>query len=218
MDVNSTWRSSFYEELANTITHTIGIILAAGGLGVMIVLAAIHGNIWHIISTAVFGTTLILLYTISTLYHSVYQSKTKMILQQLDHSAIFLLIAGTYTPFTLVSLRGPWGWLLFGIVWGLAILGIVLQLLLDKKGRIISILLYLLMGWLVIIAIKPLIAAVDTIGFLLLLFGGLFYTGGLLFYVWFSLPYHHAIWHVFVLVGSGLHYFSILFYVIPLNV
>lgn len=211
----STWRPSLSEEMANSATHGIGMILATGGLGVMAVLAAIRGDALHITSAAVFGATLIILYTISTLYHSIHRPKAKAFLQVFDHAAIFLLIAGTYTPFTLVSLRGSWGWSLFGVVWGLAIIGILLEVFLSRKWRFLSIILYVAMGWLVIVAINPLLAAISSGGFILLLAGGLFYTIGILFYVWSSLPYHHAIWHIFVLTGSVLHYFSVLFYVIP---
>lgn len=211
------WKSSLYEEVVNSVTHGIGILLAASGLGVMMVLAVIYGNAWHITSTAIFGATLIILYTASTLYHGIQQPNAKAFLQVLDHSAIFLLIAGTYTPFTLVSLRGPWGWSLFGVIWGLALAGILLELWVEQKQRVLSIALYLTMGWLVIIAIKPLLSALLPGGFILLAAGGLFYTIGILFYRWQSLPYHHAVWHLFVLAGSGLHYFAILFYVIPLK-
>ena len=145
-----------------------------------------------------------------------YKRQVKNILQVIDHSAIFLLIAGTYTPFTLVSLRGVWGWTLFGVVWGLAVIGIVFQVTRVRKWPIISLALYVGMGWAVIVATKPLLAAIDPGGLLLLLLGGLSYTVGIVFYVWRRLPYHHAIWHVFVLAGSAFHFFAILFYVIPL--
>ncbi len=216
-DLKSPHQRSLHEEMANVITHGIGIIFAVSGLSIMMIIAAIHGNIWHISSGAIFGLTLTLLYTTSTLYHRSQTPKTKTLLQRMDHTAIFLLIAGTYTPFTLVSLRGPWGWSLFGVIWGLALVGIILALLPGKRWRVASMVLYISMGWLVIIAIKPLLTAVAPGGLFLLLLGGLFYTSGVLFYGWLSLPYHHAIWHIFVLMGSGLHYFAILFYVMPIN-
>lgn len=207
-------KNPIYEEIANTATHGFGAILAAIGLGVMAVLAALKGNAWHITSTAIFGATLIILYTTSTLYHNSQHPKAKTIFRAMDHSAIFLLIAGTYTPFTLISLRGPWGWALFGMVWGLALVGILLEVFADKK-RIVSMILYFLMGWLVIIAIKPLASGLHLGGLILLSTGGLFYTFGTIFYGWLSLPYNHAVWHIFVLIGSILHYFAILLYVIP---
>lgn len=210
------WRNSFCEEIVNSATHAFGTILSASGLGVMAVLAAIYGNAWHITSVAVFGGTLILLYAVSTLYHSTHQPKVKAILRLLDHSAIFLLIAGTYTPFTLVSLRGAWGWALFGAIWTMAILGILLEILTTARWRFLSIILYVSMGWLVIVAFSPLSSALSSKGLMMLMTGGLFYTFGILFYTWKSLPYNHAIWHLFVLTGSILHYFTVLFYVIPL--
>lgn len=210
------WKKSYYEEMANSVTHAVGTILSASGLGVMAVLAAIYGNAWHITSVAVFGASLIILYAISTLYHSVHQPKAKAIFQLLDHSAIFILIAGTYTPFTLVSLRGAWGWVLFGAVWAMAIIGILLEIFTTSRRRFLSITLYCSMGWLVIVAFDPLMSALPLEGLILLFSGGFFYTFGILFYAWAGLPYHHAIWHLFVLIGSMLHYFAVLFYVIPL--
>ncbi len=208
-------RNTFYEELANTTTHGIGTILAAIGLGVMTVLAAIYGDVWHITSVTIFGATLVILYAISTLYHNAQRPKVKALLQIMDHSAIYLLIAGTYTPFTLVNLRGPWGWSLFGVVWGLAVFGIFLEVFAGKKWRLLSIILYLIMGWLVVVAVKPLVDELKLGGFILLSSGGLFYTLGILFYAWKSLPYNHAVWHLFVLTGSILHCFAVIFYVIP---
>jgi len=209
-------RYSIGEEIANSVTHGVGVVLSIGGLAVLTAFASLLGNVWHIVSSSIFGATLILLYTSSTLYHSIQLPRVKRILRVMDHSAIFLLIAGTYTPFTLVSLRGAWGWTLFGVVWGLAVLGIVFQVTQLRRRPIISLALYMGMGWAVIVATKPLLAAIAPGGFLLLLIGGLFYTAGIGFYVWRRLPYHHAIWHVFVLAGSAFHYFAILFYVIPL--
>ncbi len=209
-------RYSIGEEIANSVTHGVGVVLSIGGLAVLTAFASVLGNVWHIVSSSIFGGTLILLYASSTLYHSIQLPRVKRILRVIDHSAIFLLIAGTYTPFTLVSLRGAWGWTLFGIVWGLAIIGIVFQVTRLRQWPILSLALYVGMGWAVIIAAKPLLTAIDPGGLTLLLIGGLFYTGGIVFYVWRRLPYHHAIWHVFVLGGSAFHFFAILFYVIPL--
>ena len=206
---------SMGEEIAHAITHGVGIPLSITALVVLVTFSALYGNAWHITSTAVYGTTLILLYTASTLYHGIPQPRAKTILRQLDHAAIFLLIAGTYTPFTLVNLRGPWGWSLFGLVWGLAIMGVVVELWGSARFRRWSLALYLGLGWLVVIAIKPMLTLVETGGLLLLLAGGLSYTLGALFYIWKRLAYNHAIWHLFVLAGSALHFFAVLFYVVP---
>ena len=206
---------SLREELAHAVTHGIGIPLSIAALAVLVGFSAMYGDAWHITSTAIYGVTLILLYTASTLYHSIPHARAKSILQQLDHAAIFLLIAGTYTPFTLVSLRGPWGWTLFGLVWAIAIIGICVELCGSSRLRRWSLALYLGMGWLVIIAIKPMLANVETGGLLLLLAGGLSYSLGAIFYAWKRLSYNHAIWHLFVLAGSMLHFFSVLFYVVP---
>ena len=187
-------RYSIGEEIANSVTHGVGVVLSIGGLAVLTAFASVLGNVWHIVSSSIFGGTLILLYASSTLYHSIQLPRVKRILRVIDHSAIFLLIAGTYTPFTLVSLRGAWGWTLFGIVWGLAIIGIVFQVTRLRQWPILSLALYVGMGWAVIIAAKPLLTAIDPGGLTLLLIGGLFYTGGIVFYVWRRLPYHHAIW------------------------
>lgn len=203
------------EEIANSITHGIGALLSIGGLAVLVGFASIRGDAWHIASCSIFGSTLILLYVASTLYHSIPLPKIKGILRQIDHSAIYLLIAGTYTPFMLVNLRGPWGWSLFGTIWGIAVAGILLKT--TSFGRLpgISLGFYVAMSWIVIIAIKPMLAVLDKGGLELLLLGGLTYSAGIIFYAWKKLPYSHAIWHLFVMAGSCLHFFAILFYVIP---
>jgi hemolysin III len=208
-------RYSRGEEIANSVSHGAGALLAVGGLVVLTVLAALRGDVWHIVSCSVFGAALVLLYTTSTLYHGVRNPRAKAVLRTLDHSAIFILIAGTYTPFALVSLRGPWGWALFGVIWGLAVLGIVLQMGILGRGTVMSVLLYVAMGWVVVVAIKPLLAAVAPGGITLLLIGGIAYTAGTAFYLWRRIPYHHAVWHGFVVLGSACHFFAILFYVIP---
>jgi len=207
---------SIKEEIANSITHGVGLVLAIAGLGVLIAFASRLGNAWHVVSCTIFATTLILQYTFSTLYHSIQLPRVKSVMRVLDHSAIFLLIAGTYTPFMLVNLRGTWGWTLFGIVWTLALFGVLFQVSLLRRWQGISLSLYIGMGWVVVIAIKPMLAAVAPGGLILLLLGGLAYTSGVGFYLWKSLRYHHAIWHGFVLAGSILHFFAVLFYVIPL--
>lgn len=203
------------EELANRVTHALGALLGLAGLVLMVVMASLHGDAWHVVSTAVFGTTLVLLYTASTLYHSVSGESLRVLLRKFDHAAIFLLIAGTYTPFALVTLRGAWGWSLFGVVWGLAVAGVTLKFWFTGRFRVISTLTYLAMGWLVMIAIKPLVAALPAGGLKLLVAGGLCYTGGAAFYLWKRLPYHHAIWHLFVLAGSACHWAAVFWYVLP---
>ena len=209
-------RYSAGEELANSITHGVGVVLAIAGLAVLTSFASVFGTVWHIVGCSIYGATQILLYTASTLYQGIPLPRAKAVLRLCDHAAIFLLIAGTYTPFTLVSLRGPWGWSLFGLVWGLALTGIALQSILIRYKALVTAIPYVAMGWVAIVAIKPLLESVAPGGLVLLVAGGLAYTLGSVFYVWRRLPYHHAIWHLFVLMGSTLHFFAILFYVIPL--
>lgn len=203
------------EEIANRLTHGLGALLGVAGLVLLVVASVRHGDAWHVVSTAIFGTTLVLLYTTSTLYHSFAAERTRVLLRKFDHAAIFLLIAGTYTPFVLVTLRGPWGWSLFGVVWGLAVAGVALKFWFAGRFRVVSTLIYVAMGWLVLIAIRPLMAALPAGGLQLLVAGGLCYTGGAVFYLWKSLPYHHAIWHVCVLAGSGCHWAAVYFHVVP---
>ena len=209
--------STLREEIANSIISGVGFVFAVGGSIVLIARAGNYGTVQHIVSCIVYGATLIFLYAASTLYHSIDFPRAKAILRAFDHTAIFLLIAGTCTPFALVSLRGAWGWSLFGVIWGLAVLGITLQACLRRRP-VVRVGLYVGMGWAVVVAIKPLFAAVAPGGLVLLLVGGLAYTLGLGFYAWRRLPYHHAIWHLFVLAGSISHFFAILFYVIPSRV
>ena len=203
------------EELANSLTHGLGAGLSVAGLVLLVVSSSRFGNAWHVVSTAIFGTTLVLLYTSSTLYHSFRGAQIKQVLRKLDHAAIFLLIAGTYTPFVLVTLRGPWGWSLFGVVWGLAIIGVALKFWFAGRYRLVSTLIYLGMGWLVMVAIKPLMAALPSGGLTLLVAGGLCYTGGAAFYLWKRLPYQHALWHLFVLGGSACHWTAVFLHVVP---
>jgi len=207
-------RVSVGEEIANSVTHGVGSLLAVAGLVLLVTLAALRGSASHVVGCAVFGATMVILYSSSTLYHAIQAPRAKRVLQHLDHAGIFLLIAGTYTPFTLVSLRGPWGWTLFGIVWGLALVGIALQTG-SRRHPVLAVLLYVVMGWTVIVAIRPLLAALPTGGLVLLVAGGLSYTAGVVFYAARRLPYHHAIWHGFVLAGTVLHFFAVLRYVIP---
>nr|WP_320013139.1 hemolysin III family protein [uncultured Desulfobulbus sp.] len=202
------------EELANSWTHGFGAALAVAGLVVLVVFSSFYGTVWHVVSCSIFGTALIMLYLASTLYHAVSNQRAKEILRIFDHAAILVLIAGTYTPITLVSLRGPWGWSLFGAIWGLAVLGIVIETTRLRRYRAAMICLYVSMGWAVVAAVKPMLHNVGHGGLWLLLGGGVAYTGGIVFYLWRRLPFHHAIWHLFVLAGSVLHYCAILFFVV----
>jgi len=202
-----------YGERFNSGTHLMGTVLAVAGAAVLVVLAARLGDPWKIVSFSVYGFSLFALYALSTLYHST-RGKLKRVLRKLDHCSIYLLIAGTYTPFTLVTLRGAWGWSLFGAIWGLAALGIAQEAWLGKGARIFSLVIYVLMGWLSMIAVQPLIAALTPAGFAWLAAGGLFYTGGMVFYALDEkLRHGHGIWHLFVLAGSASHYLAILLYV-----
>jgi hemolysin III len=203
------------EEIASAITHGIGTAAAIAGLAVLATVAATHGDAWHVVAGSIFGATLILLYLASTLYHSIPMARAKAVLQVLDHSAIYLLIAGTYTPFALVSLRGPWGWSLLGVIWGCAVVGILLRTTFGARWRVARVILYVVMGWAGVVAFRPMSAAVPAGGLALIVLGGLAYTVGIAFYGWRRLPYHHAVWHLFVLAGSALHYFAILLYVVP---
>jgi hemolysin III len=197
------------EEIVHSITHGIGACLAIGGMVVLIIHANAYGSTRHVLSCGIFGASLILLYTASTLYHGIQRPPVKKVLRIIDHSSIYLLIAGTYTPFTLLNLRGAWGWSLFGVVWGIALLGIVLQFSPLRKNPSIRLVLYITMGWAALVAIKPLAASVPIKAFILIVAGGLAYTVGIMFYLWRRLPYHHAIWHLFVLSGSSLHYLAV---------
>ncbi len=206
------------EEFFNSLIHAIGLVLAFAGLGVMLVQAVRHeGGVRHVTGALVFGLGLVLAYLSSTLYHASRRPDRKRLYRLFDHLSIFILIAATYTPLTLINLRGPWGWTLFGVVWGLALVGVVVECTRLKKFRFISIALYLGMGWAVLAAGRLLFARVAPGGIRLLVAGGLFYTIGVIFYVWRKLPYNHAIWHLFVLGGSICHFFAVLFYVLPIK-
>lgn len=214
-------RWSLAEEVAHAVSHGVGIVLAVGGLALLVVLAALRGDAWHVTSSAVFGTSLVLLYVASTLYHSIPSwiryRRTKRRLRALDHSAIFLAIAGTYTPFTLGPLRGPWGWALFGVVWGGALVGIIVKSFAVERFPALSTTLYAVLGWCVVVAFEPLLEALAPGGVALLLAGGICYTVGIAFYAWTSLRWSHFVWHLFVLAGSALHYLAVLLYVLPSN-
>ena len=203
------------EELANAITHGLGIAFSIAGLVLLVVMASLHGDAWSITSSAIFGATLIVLYSASTLYHSLRGEQLKRLLRKFDHAAIFLLIAGTYTPFLLISLRGAWGWSLFGVIWGLAVAGVTMKFWFTGRFGVLSTVIYIAMGWLVMIALRPMVLAVPPGGLRLLLAGGLCYTGGTAFYGWKRLPYHHAVWHLWVLAGSACHWTAVFVYLVP---
>lgn len=201
------------EEIASSITHGIGIVLAIAGLAVLVAFAARHGDAWHVVSCSIFGAALILCFTTSTLYHSVQAERIKQTLRALDHSAIFLLIAGTYTPFMLVNLRGPWGWSLFGVVWAAAALGVISKLLDRLRHPLWSTGLYVAMGWVVLIAAVPLFERMSGPGLAWLVAGGLSYTLGAVVYLFDSkLRYAHFVWHLFVMGGSACHFCAALWH------
>lgn len=207
-----------FEELANAVTHGIGLVLSIAGFIVLLVLAILHGGAWHILSCSIYGATLICLYTASTLYHAVVSPRLKRAMKIFDHSAIYLLIAGTYTPFLLVNLRGAWGWSLFGVIWGLALAGILFKLWFVERFGFASTAVYIAMGWLVVIAARPVVTHVPAAALVWLLAGGLAYTAGVIFYSSKRIPYSHAVWHLFVLAGSTCHYFAVVRSVLPTHV
>ena len=203
------------EEIANSITHGIGAALATAALTILVVFAALRGNAWHVVSFSIYGASLVIMYLSSTLYHAFTNQGIKRYFRIMDHSSIFLLIAGTYTPITLLPLRGTgWGWTIFGIIWGLAILGIFFKLFFIGKLEKLSVVFYILMGWLVVIAIKPMLQNLPPGLLIWIAIGGLSYTLGIIFYAWQKLPYSHMVWHLFVLGGSISHFFGILFYLV----
>ncbi|MGM0481530.1 MAG: PAQR family membrane homeostasis protein TrhA [Pseudomonadota bacterium] len=203
------------EEIAHALTHGVGAVLSVVALVVMLMWTSAYGNALHVVAVSIYGGSLILLYTASTLYHSFPWPRVKAYFQQLDHAAIFLLIAGTYTPFMVINLRGVWGWSFLSVAWSIAIIGVAIELFVKNPPKWLSLTLYLGLGWMALVAIKPMIDNVEPTGLLLLLAGGLAYTLGVVFYVWHSLSYHHAIWHLFVLAGSAFHFFAIFYYVLP---
>jgi len=202
------------EEIANAVTHGIGVVFSLAALVLLIVFAAWKGAPLSIVSVTVYGITMFLLFLASTLYHS-FQGKVKALFKIFDHSAIYLFIAGTYTPIVLNIIKGFTGWLMFGIVWGIALLGTIFKIFLVKKFKILSTLIYIMMGWLIIFAWQPLSTTFQKQGLILLVIGGITYTVGTIFYGWRKLPYNHAVWHVFVLAGSVLHFLAILLFAIP---
>jgi hemolysin III len=198
------------EEIANAITHGIGAALAIAALVLLVVFSAMKGTAWHVVGFSIFGATLVILYLESTLYHSLTNKKVKRLFRKFDHMSIFLLIAGTYTPFCLTILRGTMGWIMFAIVWGSTVVGIVLKAFLTGKKDKLSTTLYVVMGWLIVIAIKRMYLSMIFSGFLFLVIGGLLYTVGALFYSWDKLKYNHGVWHLFVIGGSVCHFFSVM--------
>lgn len=208
-------RYAFGDELAASIIHGIGIVLSIAGLAIVVAIAAVHADARAVTACAIYGATLVLLYTASTLYHAIPYPMPRRVLRTMDHIAIFLLIAGTYTPFTLLAMPGAWGWSLFGTVWALALMGSVLELGTFRRYRKLLVLMYIGMGWVGMIAFKPLSEHLQLGGMVLLIAGGLAYTLGVPFYLARRLPYHHACWHLFVLAGSVLHFLAVVLYVIP---
>ncbi len=203
-------RYSLGEEIFNSVSHGVGGLLAIAGTVVLIVLSALQKDPWKVVSSSVFGASLIMLYVMSTLYHAITNEKAKGVMRIMDHITIFLLIAGTYTPLTLVALRGAVGWVLFGLIWGVSVLGIVFNAIDLEKFRKISLVCYIAMGWGIVFAIKPLIEALPKISLIFLLTGGLAYSVGVIFYAIKKVKYFHSVWHLFTIAGSVFHYFAIL--------
>lgn len=214
--MGSTHEFTVKEEIANSITHGVGVLLSIAALVILITFSSLHGSVWHIISFTLFGVTMVLLYTSSTLLHSLPKGKAKNIFEILDHSSIYFFIAGTYTPFLFIVIGGWEGWTLFGVVWGLAIAGSIFKAFFVKRFLFTSTLLYILMGWLIVLRWGTIVGNLHPNGVLLLIIGGVLYTGGAIFYVWRAFKYHHAVWHLFVLGGTIAHFFAILLYVLPI--
>ncbi|MDE5413210.1 PAQR family membrane homeostasis protein TrhA [Alkalihalobacterium chitinilyticum] len=198
------------EEIANAIIHGIGALLSIAALVLLIVFSSLYGTAWHVVSFTLFGTTMVLLYTSSTLVHSFPPGKAKDVFEILDHSSIYFFIAGTYTPFLFIAVKGALGWTLFGIVWGLAIAGTIFKSFFVKRFLHTSTVLYVLLGWMIVFAWGTLVQNVPSEGIVMLVIGGVLYSGGAIFYVWRGFYYHHAIWHLFVVAGSIMHFFSVL--------
>lgn len=212
---------SLGEEIANSVTHGIGALLSVAALTMLVIYATMAADPWCTISVSVFGTTLVLMYLASTLYHAFPQPKLKRLFRKIDHCSIYLLIAGTYTPFLLVNMRGPWGWSLLAVQWTIAIAGCLFKVFFIDRGAHlgwwdkVSTALYVAMGWTIVVAFKPTVELVPQAALILMALGGLAYTGGVVFYLWHRLPYNHAIWHLFVIAGSTCHFFAVFFFIIP---
>ena len=205
------------QELGNAISHASGAVFSLVAFVLLIVFATRQGNVWHVVSVTIYGSTMILLYTCSTLLHSLPQGRAKNVFEIMDHAAIYLFIAGTYTPLLVILVRGWEGWTLLGVIWGIAVAGVVFKVFFVKKFLILSTLGYIAMGWLAVLAVNPIIHVLPLSGVLYLFAGGLLYTLGSVFYVWRKLTYHHTIWHLFVLAGSVCHFILVLFYVLPIR-
>jgi len=205
-------RYSFKEELFNSITHGVGALFSIAALVILVAFSSIKGDVWGIVSFSIYGATMFLLYLFSTLYHSICVEKAKRVLRIFDHASIFLLIAGSYTPIALVAMRGTWGWSIFAVIWSLALLGIVLNIINFERTKKITTVLYVLMGWLMIVAIKPMLQMIPHGLFVWLLIGGIIYSLGIIFYLCRKIPFNHGIWHLFVLGGSVVHYLGFLIY------
>ncbi len=203
------------EEKINIISHAVGFVLSIMALGFLVVRTSNHGDVWHIVSFSIFGASLIVLYAVSTIYHSTKKPELRCRLRILDHASIYILIAGTYTPFTLVTLQGTTGWVIFGVSWGLALCGIILKLFFTGRYRLLSTSMYVFMGWIIVFAIKPLIANLSSDGLFWLVAGGLAYTLGAILYSIKKIKFNHAIFHIFVLMGSICHFVSVYFYILP---
>lgn len=203
------------EEVANCATHGLGLALSVAGFVALVALAYAYGDAWHVASCGVYGASLVALYLASTLYHGARQPRAKELFQALDHCGIYLLIAGTYTPFTLVTLRGPWGWTLFGLVWSIALAGILFRVRFGTRYRPLAVASYVMLGWLCVVAVKPILELVPLGALAWIAAGGFAYTTGIFFFAAKRIPHNHAIWHLFVLGGSICHYVAVLLYVLP---
>jgi hemolysin III len=213
--IDESTKPSLAEELANCLTHGFGLVMSIAGLVVLIVLASIRGTAIHIVCCCIYGLSLVTLYAASTVYHGCRRPERKHFYRTLDHAAIFLLIAGTYTPFTLINLWSNWGKLLFGAVWAIAILGMIFKVFFTGRYEIVSTILYIVTGWLAIFAVKPILTEIPSGGIVWILAGGFFYTMGVVFYASKRVPYNHAIWHIMALTGSICHYVAVMRYVLP---
>ncbi len=205
------------EEIANAVSHGVGALLSIAALVLLIVFSSIYGSAWHVVSFTIYGSTMVLLYLCSTLVHSLPQGKAKYVFEILDHSSIYFFIAGTYTPFLLIIVKGGLGWTLFGIVWGLAIGGTIFKVFTVKKFLFTSTILYVVMGWMIVFAWSSISTALAPMGLYLLVAGGVLYTVGAIFYVWKGFKYSHLVWHLFVIAASACHFFCVLFYVLPIS-
>lgn len=220
LDTRNAARDNEYtvaEEVANALTHGFGALLSAAGMSALIIYAAMSQDPWRIVSVSIFGATMVLMYLTSTLYHALPHPRTKEFLRIADHCAIYLLIAGTYTPFLLVSMRGPWGWTLFAVIWSCAVAGCIFKFFFTGRFNVISTLLYLAMGWTVVIAIKPTLEMVPSGALIAIAVGGICYSLGTIFYLWEKLPFNHAIWHLFVLGGTLAHFIAIMGWIVPVT-